>query len=63
MNFNQVNNNKGDVNNAITAKGNVVQTVGSENKVTVDHPKEGFWPEVWKKFVGFWTWLLGKRSG
>jgi hypothetical protein len=29
MQFNQVNNNKGDVNNAISEKGNVVQTTGS----------------------------------
>jgi hypothetical protein len=29
MQFNQTNNNKGDVNNAISEKGNVVQTTGS----------------------------------
>ena len=29
MEFNQTNNNKGDVNNAISEKGNVVQTTGS----------------------------------
>ena len=29
MQFNQTNNNKGDVNNAISEKGNVVQTIGS----------------------------------
>ena len=41
MQFNQVKKNKGDVNNAIAAKGSVVQTVGDNAKVQVTEPKKG----------------------
>lgn len=57
MQFNQTNNNRGDVNNAITGRGNVVQAVGSENKVQVDRPKESLFSKVWallKKVWPFW---------
>jgi hypothetical protein len=41
-------------NNAISAKGNVVQVAGDENKVQVDHKKEGFWSMLWKKIKSWW---------
>jgi hypothetical protein len=59
MQFNQVNKNQGDVNNAISEKGNVVQTVGDENKVKVEQPKEGFWGTLWKKVKACWGWFTG----
>ena len=40
MQFNQTNNNAGDVNNAISEKGSVVQTMGTGNTVQVDNLKE-----------------------
>ncbi len=54
MQFNQTNNNAGDVNNAISEKGNVVQTMGTRNKVQVDSPKESFWGTLWKKVKACW---------
>lgn len=59
MQFNQVNNNQGNVNNAISEKGNVVQTTGDQNKVQVAEPKEGFWTQAWKKFRSIWKWVTG----
>jgi hypothetical protein len=59
MRFNQHNHNTGDVNNAISAKGNVVQTTGSGNRVQVDHPKTGIWSWIWKKIKGCWKWFIG----
>jgi len=41
MKFNQTNNNAGDVNNAITGKGDVVQTVGNQNKTEINQPQKG----------------------
>ena len=46
--FNQTNNNAGDVNNAISERGDVVQTMGTSNAVQVGHPKESFWPTTAK---------------
>jgi hypothetical protein len=59
MQFNQTNNNTGDVNNAISEKGNVVQTTGAGNKVQVDRPKDSFWGTLWQKVKGCWKWLAG----
>jgi hypothetical protein len=59
MQFNQTNNNAGDVNNAISEKGNVVQAMGTSNTVQVDHPKEDFWNTFWKKVKACWKWLAG----
>ena len=59
MQFNQTNNNAGDVNNAISEKGNVVQTTGTRNKVQVDSPKESFWGTLWKKVKACWKWIVG----
>jgi hypothetical protein len=42
MQFKQTNNNAGDVNNAISEKGNVVQTIGTGRTAQADHP-ENFW--------------------
>jgi hypothetical protein len=50
-------------NNTVAEEGNVVQTTGAENKVTVDkpkeEPKEGFWAQAWKKVVVCWKWIRG----
>ena len=59
MQFKQVNNNRGDVNNAITQKGNVVQSVGDENTVKIEQPKESFWSTLWKKVKGLWKGIFG----
>jgi hypothetical protein len=59
MQFKQTNNNKGDVNNAISERGNVVQSVGSENRVQVDHPKENIWMALWKKIKAGWKTIFG----
>lgn len=74
MQFNQVNNNKGDVNNAIATNGDAVQSVGENNvtakgtavhadgdntKVKVEQPKDGIWAAVCKKIVGFFRWVFG----
>jgi hypothetical protein len=60
MQFNQVNNNKGDVNNAISEKGNVVQSVGNHNKAQLIPPaKQGFWAMLWAKLKACWKWLAG----
>jgi hypothetical protein len=58
MQFNQTNNNKGDVNNAISETGNVVQTTGTGNKVRVEQPKETFWATLWNKLKACWKWLI-----
>jgi hypothetical protein len=62
MQFNQTNKNTGDVNNALSEKGNVVQTTGSGSKVQVDHPKEHFWMTLFKKVVSWVKWLFGTSS-
>lgn len=54
MRFSQTNNNKGDVNNAISEGGNVIQSVGSENRLRVENPKETFWAMLWKKVKSLW---------
>jgi hypothetical protein len=59
MLFKQTNNNAGDVNNAISEKGSVVQTTGADNRVQVDHLKEGVWAALWKKVKACWKWLFG----
>ncbi len=59
MQFNQTNNNAGDVNNAISEKGNVVQTTGTGSTVQVDSPKENFWGTLWKKILACWKWIAG----
>jgi hypothetical protein len=59
MQFKQTNNNIGDVNNAISAKGNVVQTVGAGNRVQVERPKESLWSMLWAKIKACWKWLAG----
>jgi hypothetical protein len=59
MQFNQVNKNLGDVNNAISEKGNVVQTVGSQKTVRVEQPKESFWTTLWNKIKACWKWITG----
>jgi len=59
MQFNQTNNNAGDVNNAMSETGNVVQTTGTGNKVQVDHRKESFSGMLWKKIKACWKWFVG----
>ena len=70
MQFNHNNNNDGDVNNAISEKGNVVQATGPAttgdvvqssgigNKVQVDHA-ESYWSGLWEKIIACWKWLVG----
>jgi hypothetical protein len=59
MQFNQTNNNSGDVNNAVSGSGNVVQSVGDDNKVQVDQPKKNFWGALWEKIKAGWKVLVG----
>ena len=59
MQFNQTNNNQGDVNNVISEKGNAVQTVGAGNRVQVDRAKENLWGMLWTKIKACWKWLAG----
>jgi len=54
MQFNQINKNKGDVNNNVVADGNLVQSVGDNNKVQGSAPKEPIWSMVWKWIVAWW---------
>jgi len=44
--------------NAVTEKGNVVQTMGTGNEVQVDKPKEGLWSLLWEKIKGWWKWIV-----
>ena len=55
MQFKQTNNNAGDVNNAISDKGNVVQTMGTGNTVQIDQPKDNFWSTLWEKLKAWWN--------
>jgi hypothetical protein len=55
----QTNNKAGNVNNAISEKGNVVQTIGTGNTVQVDSPKENFWGTLWKKVKAAWSLIVG----
>jgi hypothetical protein len=59
MQFNQLNKNKGDVNNAIAATGSVVQSVGDQNKNQITEPKKKFWSLVWAKVAYCWKWITG----
>ena len=59
MQFNQTNQNAGDVNNALSEKGNVVQTVGIGNTAQVDQPKENLLLTLWKRIKACWKWLAG----
>ncbi len=59
MQFDQTKNNLGDVNNAISEKGHVVQSVGAENRIKVEQLKEGVWGTLWKKLKHCWKWLFG----
>jgi hypothetical protein len=51
MNFNQTNKNAGNVNNAVSEQGNVVQNTGGRNTVKVNDK------------AGHVEWLLGKLKG
>jgi hypothetical protein len=57
MQFNQTNKNRGNVNNAISGKGNVIQVVGDGNHVAP--PKENFWATLWAKIKQLWTRIFG----
>jgi len=58
MQFNQTNNNAGDVNNAVSLKGNVVQTVGDANQVKIDQP-QSLWSTILNTVKTWWKWLIG----
>jgi hypothetical protein len=45
--------------NAISEKGNVVQTTGTGNKVQVDHSKPSLLSMLWTKIKACWKWLTG----
>jgi len=47
-----------DGSNAVSDKGNIVQTAGTQNKVQVGH-KDGFWFMLWTKIRGLWKWFTG----
>ena len=55
--FPDSNNNKGDVNNAISHRGNVVQAVGDQPQARIEQPKENVWISLWKKLTGLWRAL------
>ncbi len=57
--LNQTNNNVGDVNNAMSDKGSVVQTVGDQNKVKVTQTEGSFWDLLWEKVKACWEWIVG----
>lgn len=59
MQFNQQNNNRRDVNNAVAERGNVTQTLGVGNRVAVDQPKDSLWSMLWKRIKAVGKWLLG----
>ena len=59
MEFNQINQNKGDVNTAFAEKGNVIQTVGHNADVKVEQPKENLLSMLWEKAKLLWKWLWG----
>lgn len=56
MQFNQNNNNKGDVINAISHKGDVVQTVGTKNSVKVEQAKSSLWGQIRNAVLKLWAW-------
>ena len=60
MQFNQTNNNKGNVNNAIASKGNVVQTVGEGNNIEIEQPaEESIWSTLTEKVKAGWKLIFG----
>jgi hypothetical protein len=59
MQFNQTNKNVRDVNNAISEKGDVIQTAGTHNTVHARVGKETFWEALWSKIKACWKWLRG----
>jgi hypothetical protein len=59
MQFNQTNKNQGDVNNAISERGNVVQSTGDSNKIQLDQPKASIWSALWKKATAAWGHFTG----
>jgi len=63
MQFNQNNNNKGDVINAISHKGDVVQTVGERNSVKVEQSKSTFWSALRNNALRLWKWLKHWKIG
>jgi hypothetical protein len=46
-------------NNAISEKGNLVQTEGAQNKVHAGLPKENLLSLLWAKLTACWKWMLG----
>jgi len=59
MKSHQTNKNAGDVNNAMSEEGNVIQTVGDQNKVQIEQPMGSFWIMLWKKLKQCWKWITG----
>jgi hypothetical protein len=44
--------------NAVSEKGNVVQTTGTGHTVQVDKAKDGFWSMLWGKIKAAWKWFF-----
>jgi hypothetical protein len=47
---------------AVTEKGGTVQTVGTGNKVHVDH-KPGILSLLWQRVKSCWKWFIGLFGG
>ena len=62
MQFNQTNQNEGNVNNAVSERGSVVQSIGGiGNKNTIEPPKSGFWGTLFGKLKSLWKWIFGLK--
>jgi hypothetical protein len=59
MEFNQTNENVRDVNNAISERGDVIQTVGTRNTIETKPRKVRLWDTVWSTIKACWKWLRG----
>jgi len=42
---------------ALSEQGNVVQTMGTGNKVQMGNPEKGLLAMIWKKIKAGWKWL------
>ena len=52
--------NSGNV--VVSSKGDVVQSIGDQNKPSINQPKPSLWSLICKKIVAIWLWFKGKLS-
>ncbi len=43
----------------LSEQGSVIQTTGTSNTVSVDHPKKGFLATILNTVKSWWKWLTG----